>query len=300
MSRSDKLNPFIPPTRYATANADYLAPRELHQRPAPSATLHFVAGLPRSGATVLMTILHQNPRLYAAPVSGLGHLFHEVMLNWNQNPYHQELDEEGRLERVLGAMLASYHKTDRPVILDKQRMWMLALPLLESILGRRVKVIAPVRPLPEIVTSFEVVRRRSPDFQTSADRHLGATSSVRTRTELLLSEQGTLGQALGAMRAAVEGGYRDRVLFVDYNRMIADPVGQLYRIYSFLEEPPFDHDLGRIEPLGDFDSRAQGWIGLHDVRTSFGRSSANPREVLGEEVYASLAGPSPWDAFTSD
>jgi len=300
VSRDEKVNPFVPPKRYATAQADYLAPRAGHGGPAGGSTLHFVAGLPRAGATVLMTVLHQNPRLHAAPVSGLGHLFHEIVLNWGQNPYHQELDEPGALERVLGGVLASYHKTERPIILDKQRMWVAALPLLETVLERRVKVIAPVRPLPEIVASFEALRRRTPGFKTSADRQLGNATSVRTRTDLLLSEQGTLGQALGALRAAVEGGYRDRILFVDYNRFLSDPVGQLHRIYSFLEERPFDHDLGKIEPLGEFDSRAQGWIGLHDVRPSLRRASVDPRQVLGDDVYRSLVGPAPWDAFSAE
>jgi sulfotransferase len=285
------------PKRYATARSDTVAPKPVEASPAAAPTLHFVAGLPRSGATVLMSLLHQNPRIHAAPVSGLGHLVHEIALNWDANPYHTEgVDPEG-LERVLGAVLRGYHATSRPIILDKQRMWPAAITHLETVLGRPVKMLAPVRPLPEIVASFEALRQRHPEFQTAADRMLGASSSVRTRAELLIGPNGTLGQALQGLRAAVEAGYRDRLLFIDYNRLMADPLGQLHRIYAFLDEPDFDHDLERIAPLGRFDSRAQGYAGLHDIRPSLRRTSVDPREILGAEVFATLDGPAPWDAF---
>jgi sulfotransferase len=286
------------PVRYATAAPEPLAVPPRREGGAREPVLHFVAGLPRSGATALLTLLHQNPRIHAAPVSGLGHLFHDTLVGWEANPYHAErVDLEVR-DRVLRAILRSYHDTDRPIILDKQRMWMAAIPFLEELLGRRVKVIAPVRPLDQIVASFEVLRRKTPDFLTSADVALGRGATVRARAEYLLGPEGTIGLAIGAMRGAIEGGYGDRVLFVDYNRFTDDPAGQLERIYGFLEERPYAHDLEHIQPLGRFDSRSQGFVGLHDVRPALRRASVDPREVLGPELAAALGGPSPWDAFT--
>lgn len=263
-----------------------------------SPVLHFVGGLPRCGATALLTLLHQNPRVCAAPVSGLGTLFQQIDSNWGQIEYHQERPDSRQQVRVLRALLARYHETDRPVVLDKQRLWMASIPRLEEVLGRRIKVLAPVRSIPEILTSFEALRARHPDFTTSPDLVLGDASSVASRAAWHMRDGSTLRMALDAMRFAVQRGYGDRILFIDYNKLMADAHGQLRRIYRFLDEPYFDHDLDNIEPLGPFDSRSQGFKGLHDVRRSFRRRSADPREVLGRDLAAVYRGPAPWEPFT--
>jgi sulfotransferase len=272
--------------------------------PAPSVaapsgyTLHFVAGLPRSGATALLSLLHQNPRLHAAPTSGLGLTFHDLRVRWSENPYHLERPRDDALDRCLAALLGSYHATDRPVVLDKQRMWAASIPELEAVLGRRVKVLAPVRPIPEILASFEALRWRQGDFVPSVDQVLGRDASVMDRARYFARADGPIGTALDALRYAVESGYGDRLLFIDYGKLTDDPIRQLRRIYDFLGEPWFEHDLEAIRGVADVDSRPHGFAGLHDVRPRFGRRSPPARELLGEAVFTRFDGPRPWEAFT--
>lgn len=45
--------------------------------------LYFIAGLPRSGSTLLSTILNQNPLIHSNAVSGLPWLISTVNTNWN-------------------------------------------------------------------------------------------------------------------------------------------------------------------------------------------------------------------------
>jgi sulfotransferase len=159
-------------------------------------------------------------------------------------------------------------------------------------------VVVSVRPIVDILASFEVLRAREPTFPTLADRALGPRSHVETRARYYMGPGGVLSQTLGAMRAAVDGGFADRMLFVDYDLLTADPRGQLRRLYAFLDEPYFEHELQRVEPRGAFDSRHHGFIGLHDVRPQFGKLQRSAREILGGAVYEAYAGPAPWDGFT--
>ena len=46
-------------------------------------TLYFVAGLPRSGSTMMINLLRQNPYIGGAAVSSLCTFFGDVYLNWN-------------------------------------------------------------------------------------------------------------------------------------------------------------------------------------------------------------------------
>ncbi len=266
--------------------------------PQGASTLHFVAGLPRAGSTVLINLLAQNPRIFGAPISGLCSIFSGVFANWDKGDFHKEMPNAPAKRRVLRAILDNYHDSGRPVTVDKDRMWVVHAARLEDILERPIKMIIPVRPLPEILTSFEVLRRRDPLELTGADDSIGPGSTIEARAQYFAGSGGPLGQAYNAMKDAVTQGYLDRMLFVDYNKLMQAPKMQLRRIYDFLEEPYFEHDLQKIEQVAHGDGRIHGYAGLHDVRPELARTSKNPREVLGPDVYAQFDQPEPWSQWT--
>ncbi len=278
----------------------YLAPRP-EARPRAHAprqqTLHFVAGLPRSGSTALLTLLGQNPRIYAAPVSGLASIFSGVHVNWDKNEFHQEKPDLGAKKRVLRAMLESYHDTDRPLLLDKDRHWMTCIDLLEEVLERPVKMILPVRPVAEIMASFEAIRRAHPLEYMGPDEAVGATSTIATRAQYFSAPGGALGLAYNALKDAVTMGYLDRMLFVDYNKLMSAPRAQLRRIYDFLEEPHFEHDLGRVVQQHAYNWKPHKLKGLHDVRPEFKKDVKPARQILGD-VYGQYEQVDPWINWT--
>ncbi len=278
----------------------YFAPKP-ETRPLPRGhkkdrTIHFVSGFPRSGATVLMSLMAQNPRIYSAPLSGLCGMFSGVYANWDKNERHHEMPNEEAKRRVLLSLLENYHDTDRPVILDKERMWVLHLARLEELFQRPVKVIVQVRPLPEILASFEMLRRKNTMQLTAVDEALGGSSTLFTRSAYYAGDGGVLGLSYNALRDAVTSGYLDRMIFVDYNKLIGAPKMQLKRIYEFLEEPYFEHDLKNIKQIAH--GKLEGFPGLHDIRPELKRTSASARDVLGPDVYSMYDKPEPWSQWT--
>ena len=177
-------------------------------------------------------------------------------------------------------------------------MWVVHFARLEEVLERPVKMIIPVRPIPEILTSFETLRRKDPLELTGADDSMGPGSTIETRAQYFAGAGGPMGQAYNAMKDAVTQGYLDRMLFVDYNKLMGAPKAQLKRIYDFLEEPNFEHDFANVDQIAKGDGRVHGYSGLHDIRGEFKRTSKNPREVLGPDVYAQFDQPEPWSQWT--
>lgn len=260
-------------------------------------TLHFVAGLPRCGSTALISMLAQNPRIFGAPISGLCGMVGGINANWDKSEFHQELPNPQAKKNVLRAVLDSYHETDRPIILDKDRQWVTYINLLESILERPVKLIVPVRPLAEVLASFEILRRRTPLEFTSADEALGPSSNIASRADYFMGATGALGLAYGGLKDAVTEGYLDRMLFVDYNKLTSAPKTQLRRIYDFLEEPYFEHNTQKVEQIAFGNSMVHKFLGLHDIRSEFKKVSASAREVLGGDVFGKYDQPEPWKAW---
>lgn len=263
-----------------------------------TSTLHFVAGLPRCGSTALISLLAQNPDIFGAPISGLSGMFGGVHANWDKSEFHVEMPNEDAKKRVLRAILDSYHQTDRRIILDKDRQWVTYIGILEHVLERPVKMIIPVRPLAEILSSFEVLRRRTPLIATSADQALGPSSTIATRASYFMGPEGAVGRAYTGMKDAVTEGYLDRMLFVDYNKLTLAPKTQLRRIYDFLEVPYFEHNTERVEQIAFGNSAVHKFMGLHDIRSVFKKESISAREVLGGDVVGQYDGPEPWAMWT--
>ncbi len=263
--------------------------------------LHFIAGLPRSGSTLLTSLLSQNPRIHGAAISGLSGIFNGVFANWEKDLFHVEQPNLSAKRAVLRGILDSYFSDiAKPVILDKNRQWILNISLLEEVLGRKVKMVVSVRPIVEILASFESIRLEHPLELTGADAAIGAGgSTVMARADYFAAPNGVLGMAYNGTKDAVVSGYLDRLLFVDYNKFMSDPERGLVRVYDFLEESAFEHDFSNIKRPGESNWRVHQFPGLHDVRPVLERSHRDAKKVLGEEVYAKYYRETePWDAWT--
>src|SRR5262245_36279277 len=94
---------------------------------------HFIAGLPRSGSTLLANILAQNPRFHATGTSGVLEVLFNVRNCWEGLGEFQAMPAEAGSAakvRVLRGILESFHAdTDRPVVFDKSRSWLAYLEM---------------------------------------------------------------------------------------------------------------------------------------------------------------------------
>jgi sulfotransferase len=258
--------------------------------------IHFIAGLPRSGSTLLAALLRQNPRFSAGMTSPVGALFNAILRETSQRNEAAVFIDDGFRQRLLRAVFESYYADIHPtrVVFDTNRLWTTRLPALTRLFPG-AKVICCVRNPAWIVDSFESLIQRNA-FEVSGIFGFEPGGTVYSRAEALSSPTGMVGFAFNALREAVYGTFADRLLLVRYESLTANPLGTLAAIYQFVGEPPFGHDPEHIEPCHDmieFDIRL-GTPGLHHVG---GRVHAAKRAtVLPPDLFAKFEP----DAFWND
>ena len=259
--------------------------------------IYFVAGLPRSGSTMIQCILRQNPKVHAEPVSSLFTLFNNIHGNWGNIESNKEYPNETAKVNVLRGLLQNYHESnDKPIVFDKDRMWVSRIGLLEEVLGSEVRILCPVRNPAEILASFEKLRRNNPLHLTPAE--MGADgATIAGRCLYYAGPTGPLGIAHAMIKDAVTMGYLDRMLFIDYNRFCSTPKGQTKRIYEFFELDDFDHDYNNIEQKESYNDFAHGLPGLHKVKTKLDKTTVNCVEHLGLNLYEQYNREIFWDAW---
>ena len=261
-------------------------------------TIHFISGLPRSGSTLIANILKQNPEIHGESVSSLSSIITSLHASWNLLEANQEYVNMDAKKGVLRSVLQGYYShLDKPIIVDKNRGWIPLIGLLEEVLQKKVKIITCVRNPAEILASFERLRKENPLFYTKVDSTLGETSSIMSRAYHYSGPNGSLGVCHRNLLDATTMGYFDRLLFVDYNRYCNSPKSQTKRIYDFLELPHYEHDFENIVQTEQYNDVAAGLANLHKIKPTLDKTTVNPVEYLGLELYEQYNSQVFWNAW---
>jgi sulfotransferase len=267
-------------------------------------TFYFMAGLPRSGSTVLSTILNQNPKFYSGPSSPVLSTMFIVENHLQNDELFHGFPKPEMAEKIISSIAYQFY-SDRTeqVIIDKNRAWTSRVPYIEGYIKQKAKIICPVRDIDEILTSMITMIRRNP-FQEGQERinfvdeqliKLNIPINDDNRCEYVGGPQGILGQSLNSIVECFEQGYGDRVHFVEYRDLINEPNNTIGKIYEFLEEDLFEHEFTNlINSNRENDLSTYGINDMHYVHPNLEYIAPEPKEILSESVLEKCKGMDVW------
>lgn len=255
---------------------------------------HFIAGLPRSGATLLAAILRQNPRFHAAMTSPLGRLFDTMIDQVSAGREIAPLVQHAQRERLLKGLFDAYY-ADLPdsveVVFDTNRGWTACLPSLVPLFSG-AKVLCCVRDMAWVMDSLERQYRANVFENTALFRNAAERGTVYTRLDALAGADRPVGFAYNALREACYGEEAERLLLIDYAHLTHQPAGVLALIYRFLGEQPFPHDFENVAFDAETFDATLGLPGLHRVKP---KVAPQPREtVLPPDLFQRFARQTFW------
>ncbi len=226
--------------------------------------LHFISGLPRSGTTLLSTVLNQNPR-FSASISGPAARMVRAIVNeaQAQGGYRTQCPDSKR-QKLIKNLLHTYYDDSNEVAFDTNRGWTLMTPLIHDVFPQ-AKMICCVRDIPWILDSFEQLLRKNP-YSVSSLFSADESVDVYSRTSALLRPDRTIGFALNGLKQAVYGGEREMILMVNYDDLCRTPEAVMRDIYKFLDEPYFTHNFNDVEASYDEFDQDVNLKGMHYVR----------------------------------
>lgn len=256
-------------------------------------TFYFIAGLPRSGSTLLANILAQNPRFHTTSTSGIMDVMFGVRNTWDKLVEFQANPNDEAKLRVLRGILESYYADiDKPVVFDKCRGWLSLLEMAENVLGHKAKVLVPVRDMRDVLASFEKLwRNTSKTTQVAQESsHYFKFQTVQGRCEVWLSQEQPVGLAYNRITDALVRGFSDRMFFVDFDDLTSRPEQAMDGVYKFLGEESFKHNFNKVEQVTWEDDAVHMFKGLHDIRSKVEPMEPQWPKVLGPfaENYGKL------------
>ena len=254
--------------------------------------IHFIAGLPRSGSTLLAGILRQNPRFHAGMTSPVGSMYmalESAMSRRNETAIF--IDGSQRRAVLAGLFRAYYEKIHtEKVIVDTNRAWCTKLPALGQLFPA-ARVICCVRNVGWIMDSIERLVRRNA-FELSGMFGFEPGGTVYSRINRIAASDGLVGYALDALREAFFGEDAHRLILVEYQALTRAPADTLRLLYDMLGERYFQHDFDNVEYQADDFDLALGARGLHTVRRKV--EWTERKTVLPPELFARFSNDMFW------
>lgn len=246
---------------------------------------HFLSGLPRSGSTVLSAILNQNPAVYVTPTSPMLDQLIENQNIWHNlqtvkaNPIPDQLTNITR--RMIQGM---WSHVEQDIIIDKNRGWGKNMPASEILFNEKIKMVATTRDLPSIMASWLTILQNNPN--NYLDREIMYKGFPVNDDNRMASMWFNMVQDCMEALKQAKIDASDRLLLVDYDDLMNHPKDILEGIEIFLDLPKFDYDFDNIISLtNDDDLSAWGLDGMHTIRSTLSKTSKDPEQLLGEELY---------------
>ncbi len=250
-------------------------------------TYYFDCGLPRSGSTLLGSLLNQNPQIHAGPLSPV----FEVMYYTRdrlQGEQAQAFPKPRIFKKMVGDVIDTYYSdVEEPVVIDKCRAWPAHIDILKQYVTPNPKIICTVRHPLDILASFIglINNSRSVSFIDKALLQQGMFITNDTRCHFMMSPGGIIWESMNALATAFRQNQTQHIHFIQYDDLVNDPKRVMQGIHSFLRMKPFEYDFENVEAkYREKDTEVYGLPTMHEVRKKVEKKSRHYSEVLSKEV----------------
>ena len=237
--------------------------------------LFFLAGLPRSGSLLLGTLLNQNSSIYTTPTSSFVELLYRNYTLWNEENFAEDFAGD-KMKNIkvpyLQEITKAYFKqqTSKSVIIDKRRQWHTIenITMYKEIFNKDPKIICPVRNVEEIAASYKNL----------------CVKNNREFPKVL--EGNRFDVPFFHLKETWNSEFKRCLLFVEYNDLIKSTQKTLNKIYDFIEQPYYEHDLNNIisnDPLKEVE-KMYGLKGLHNLPQTI-KKSMTSTDILDSKEF---------------
>jgi sulfotransferase len=264
----------------------------------------FMSGLPRSGSTLLSSILNQNPEVYSSPNSPMCGMMVNLERSLIASEQYNAFPKPQVMSRTIMGVLDNYYSDiDKPFIIDKSREWAIQehFAVLLRNLPYEPKIVLTVRNITDILASFIYMVNQQPGNDNFIDRAIQAGNGFNLyrsiddiRCDHLMIPKGLIDNGLYGIAYAMLEENKQYFHIVEYEDLINKTSDTIDGVYNFLGVEKFAHDLSNIKNVTKENDAIYGVPGMHDVRESITKRPINKEQILSPYILNKYQGLEFW------
>ena len=241
--------------------------------------IYYLSSIPRSGSTLLASLLSQRSDTYVSPTSNLGEILGAMTTTFLDDPSTGagECTDKELFRMLNGTIEAKYSDRVEPIIFDKGRFWpgTKVMETMREATGEPIKIVATVRPMAECVASFMLV-----DGATNAKQWMKKSPHFE---HLMFSYD--------LIRTGYEK-YPSQFCLIEYENLVTNPQHELDRVSAFLgvDTVAFNPVIEQVKE----NDNAWGVKDLHKLNPKIENQNIDARKILGHEMFEYFQGGNFW------
>ena len=253
-------------------------------------TFHYLSGLPRSGNTVVSSLLNQNPDIYSSPLSPVcEYAWVLYQSSMRQENVIRNADRSGTDLIISNLLNNHYTNIDKPIIFDREKYWATPgnLSFIKTYFTKEPKIVYTVRPVIEILASFMILDTKwlENSMQNNNWNYKSYLTLNDNFCDYIMRSSGEMDTILLGLNEVTKPENKDIFYIVEYSDLINSPQETMDNIYKFIGVESFKHNFNNIIKLEKEDDTANNMpVNLHEVRPKLKKTSPKPEDVLSDYV----------------
>lgn len=262
-----------------------------------------MAGMPRSGGTVLSAILNQNSTFCSPPISPLFKMYARIV-NSHTEPENIDFNRDSHILDVYELLGQNFYKNNNSeYIVDRNLNWTspIGVEMISKFINNNVKIICPVRNIVDILASYDTIinandnSRSNPMDQAVIAKSFPDKPLADRRADFLMQSDNDIYVTLNYIKTIFNSEHRDIIHIVDYDELTSKPQETLDSVYDFLKTPRFNHNFNNIEDIFNIPSKSViGIYDLYKVNSKLEKVSLKAEDVLLPETIKRYSGLEFW------
>jgi hypothetical protein len=262
---------------------------------------YFMAGLPRSGGTLLSSILNQNPEIYVSPQSTLPNTL-GAAYNQYQSQENKDYDQFQQIYNVMEMIIPTFYSSrTEKYIVDRNFSWLDAHPyiILEHHLKNEIRVVCPVRDILGILASWnrlcekdknnsydKEILKNYKDKRPMADRRADHFFNLGDNKEGLM-------HSLENLKRVLYPEFKDNIMLVEYDDLTLKTEDTINNIYDFLGIDKFVHNYNQIPTSSQYTDH-WGIKDHHKVKPTIQREEDDYSKIFSKDTIKKYSGLEFW------
>lgn len=251
---------------------------------------YFLAGLHRSGNTVLSSILNQNPDIYSSPIGPVCEYIwqlHKTKISYQSSLINT--NEHRSLNMIAKLMDIYYYDVTKPIVIERDKNWAhpANIEILKTYFDFKPKIIFTTRPILEILASYisvdpegTIALMISNGYQINEE-----ISMIDNVCEYLLNPNEEIYKTMAAFDSIDNPTNADIIYVVKYEDLLSSPTDTMNKIYDFLEIDRYTHNFNNIKRIEQYNDTQVGLSrNMHKVRPVLGKSRVIVEEILSPYI----------------
>tara|TARA_R100001143_G_C3321393_1_gene114951 strand:+ start:40 stop:891 length:852 start_codon:yes stop_codon:yes gene_type:complete len=243
-------------------------------------TIYFISGFPRSGNTLLASILNQNSNIDATAHSILPDILFSIENIKHYNVAYNNFPDRQSVDNVSKNIFDSYYKDWSADIIIERGDWITPcnFSLLEKYFLGEIKIVVLVRGILDIIKSYLNLCAVDSEFHInktydSLDKTTLYKDEIEEKCDIIMRKGGYVDVILYSIKWLFDNNKEKHLYFVDYDELVKNTKNTIKGIYNFLNIDFFDHHFTHLEQLNvnntSYNDNILGIGGdMHTIRTN--------------------------------